>query len=413
MRRFLAGLAMALLASSSAAAADRPDPVPAALIAANTSTLSYAGGRLAGPGADVLRRATDGAQFVLLGEEHYDREIPLLAGALYRMLHDERGFRHLVVEQEGTAMEEATRPGARGDARRIGDAARRYPYTFEFSSDQDLGLLAQVGRTESNPDPIWGIEQTTGAARSLEELQTLAPTPRLKALVSAALAEARTGEDIAHFPPKYLPAPTTLKRLQDLKAAFGARPGSRADVLLTNLVKSAEIYSYYVRAEAGEPVGLYNNTVREAWFKTNFMRHYRAAQARGEAIPKAMFKFGDWHMYHGLGPSGAFTIGNMVTELAITNDMHAVGIQLVAPDTAADWKDISPEQKALLPAAYPTEPTLVDLRPLRVYGKLLRDRAPADKQWLVRLLLNGYDFILVIPNSGPATTTMSGLKLPG
>ena len=71
--------------------------------------------------------------------------------------------------------------------------------------------------------------------------------------------------------------PATQGRLEALQRAFGAPPGNRADFLLFGLVKSAEIFGYDRRAGAGEWVGLFNNTVREAQFKRNFMIQYREA----------------------------------------------------------------------------------------------------------------------------------------
>jgi len=63
----------------------------------------------------------------------------------------------------------------RGNAERIATIARQYPSLFEFSSDEDLTLLALVGGLERNEDAIWGVEQSTGAVRYLEELVALAP----------------------------------------------------------------------------------------------------------------------------------------------------------------------------------------------------------------------------------------------
>ena len=88
-------------------------------------------------------------------------------------------------------MEDALQPGARGDVRALAAIARRDPYLIGFASDQDLQFLADVARTEKGPDPIWGLEQTQGTTRYLEELGKLAPTPKVRAACESLLEAAR------------------------------------------------------------------------------------------------------------------------------------------------------------------------------------------------------------------------------
>ena len=92
-----------------------------------------------------------------------DHATPLFAGALFRMLHDAHGYRHLVVEQDPVAIEDALQPDVRGHAERIAAHARRYPTLYEFDTDEDLAFLAQVGDLVPGSDAIWGVEQATGA----------------------------------------------------------------------------------------------------------------------------------------------------------------------------------------------------------------------------------------------------------
>ncbi len=162
------------LAAVSASAQESP-PSVADLVARNSYTFTFSETTLRGTGADFLRRQTAGAQFVLLGEDHMDHATPLFAGALFRMLHDAHGYRHLVVEQDPVAIEDALQPDIRGRAERIAEHARRYPSLYEFDTDEDLAFLAQVGSLVPGTDAIWGVEQATGATRYLEELVALAP----------------------------------------------------------------------------------------------------------------------------------------------------------------------------------------------------------------------------------------------
>ena len=401
-----ASLALAPIAAL-AQSAQSAAPDLEALISGATHEFSFAGGELSGPGAAFLRQATARSQFVLVGESHFDHDTPQFAGALFHMLQREHGFDHLVVEQDGVGIEDTLAPGVRGDPQAIANLAKRYPTLLGFASDQDLELLADVAARVKGPHPVWGVEQTQGAARYLEELDRLAPTPALKAMIAPLLAEARrydTRETLGKF---LAEDRTTLGRLQALQAAFKAPPGSRADLLLTGLVTSAEIYSYYMRAQAGEPVGLLNNTVRETWLKGGFVQRYRAQAPPGQPL-KAMFKFGGEHMIRGLDSVSAFPIGNFAHEFAISNGMEAYGVLVVPTGDYAKITDYPAYERGLFPKTEPTKPVLIDLRALRNDQKFFRAKVAAEDQWLFRALINGYDSIVILPNSRQATFDRTG-----
>ena len=133
------------LAAVSATAQESP-PRVADLVARNSYTFEFSATTLRGAGADFLRGQTAGTQFVLLGEDHMDHATPLFAGALFRMLHDAHGYRHLVVEQDPVAIEDALQPDVRGHAERIAAHARRYPTLYEFDTDEDLDVSRPGGR---------------------------------------------------------------------------------------------------------------------------------------------------------------------------------------------------------------------------------------------------------------------------
>ena len=298
-------LALAALVMATGAVAQTPAPVDTRpLLAAATRPFTYDGGELAGPGADFMFGQMANAQFVFLGESHHDHEVPIFAGALFARLQADLGYRYLAVEQDLLAIEAVN--SYRGDLSKIVALAKRYPTHIGFASDQDLAFLAQASKSARPGDPtVWGLEQAQGVAPYLEELIPLASDAATKATTHALLDEVRIKETRANQGAFIHDDATALPRLEALKAAYGAKPGSRADLLLTGLVTSARIYSYNRRANAGERVGLYNNTEREALFKRAFMGHYRQV-ASAKSLPKVMFKFGSWHGYRGRSPGGAF-----------------------------------------------------------------------------------------------------------
>jgi hypothetical protein len=383
-------------------------PVPAELLARASHSFAYDRSSLSGDGARFLREQTAGCQFVLFGEDHMDHATPIFAGALFRMLHDVHGFRHLVVEQDPVAIEEALAPAARGSADRIAALSVRWPTLFEFDTDEDLTLLADVGALVPGPGAIWGIEQATGATRYLEELVALAPNEAARNSARLLLDEARAADSGPSYSVNWLIAPRTPEALDNLARAFAASADSRAERLQGSLAKSAEIFGYYRRAEAGEFVGLYNNTVREEVLKSNFLERYRAAEAR-EGAPKAMFKFGANHLYHGKNPTQAFPIGNLAHEMAISRGSRAYGLFVIMlGEGYRTYQDYPAWLRTLLPAMEPHEPTLVDLRALRPYQRLLRDLVDPADLWEQRALLHGYDAVVLLPGSRPGERKLGG-----
>lgn len=362
---------------------------------------------LAGPGAEHLRRETARAQYFLFGEDHHDHDTPRLAIGIYRMLRQAHGFDVLVVEQDPLAIEAINQPPLRGDVKQIAALARRYPMHLGFASDQDLAFLADASRQ----GPVWGVEQAQGVDRYLEELRRLAANDALETRIAVLLAEARAKEK-RETPGAFIhDDPTTLPRLEKLQADFGAAPGSRAAELLAALVETARIYSYNRRGMAGEYVGLYNNTEREALFKRHFVRRYNAAAPDGQPL-KAMFKFGSWHMYHGKSPGQAYTIGNFAHEHAIWSGLEAYGIYVIALGGHAAWTDVPAWLRPLLPAKPPKGPLLIDLRPLKPYARPLRESVAEADQWQLRDLLQGFDAIVILPDSRKASWALTGFPAP-
>ena len=142
----IAFLPLLLLAAQAAAETPPPAPDPAALVEEHSRPFAYTAEALTGPGAEFLRQATAGSQFVLLGEGHLDHEVPIFAGALYGMLHRVHGFRTVVVEQDPIAIEDALAAERRGDPEKLARHARRYNTLYEFDSDEDLSFVARAAR---------------------------------------------------------------------------------------------------------------------------------------------------------------------------------------------------------------------------------------------------------------------------
>lgn len=380
------------------------------LLARQMRPFAFSRAGISGPGAEFIQRETASAQFVLLGEYHMDRDTPIFSEGLFRALRRVHGLSYLVVENDPLAIDTITARPYRGDVRRVAELVRAYPAHIGFASDQDLEFMASVAALQKGSVPtVWGIEQAQGAHRYLEQLVPLAPNAIARAEAERLLALAR--RESRQNPGIFLhDEPKAVEWLQALKASFAARRGSRADHLLSQLIASAEIYSYNRRAST-EPVGLYNNTIREQLFKTNFMSRYRHA-AKGGKLPKVLFKMGGNHMYRGKSPVQAFTIGNFAHEFAIANDMRAYGM-LVLPvgGHTAGLGDFPSWYQPILPAVLPTEPVVIDLAPLKPIASKFTRQVRVEDQWRLRDTIHGFDAIVILPQSAKASFDLTGFPV--
>jgi hypothetical protein len=354
--------------------------------------LAIHGDRLEGPGAEWLLSVAKEAQFVLLGEEQHDaRDIPLFDLALVKALK----FPHVAVEQDPVGIEMILQPAYRGQPQRMGELLHRYPTLLGFASDQDLEFLAAAGGS------IWGLEQAQSPAAYLTELIRYAPNADVQSIAVALLNEAQTKESTRADFGKFIAAdPTALDKLTRLRDAFKAKPESRADFLLGGLVKSAEIYSYYRRAEAGERVGLFNNTVREAWLKLGFLRHYRTARDK-----RAIFKLGANHLGRGLNATNAWSLGNLLHELAISNGKEAFGIDLWSLEAGNLPEDFS-WLKPLLPGK--VAPMVIDLVALRPVSRSLIEKLPEKDREKLRREIFSWEALVMLPSTGASTWSYTG-----
>lgn len=389
-------------------------PSPEQIVARASHPIEWNGRSLAGPGAERLVEAAADAQFMILIESHNDQATPLITADLFRKLNQAHGFNYLAIEQDPFGMESASSPPLRGRLDLIAAYARSYPYSFTFSSDEELQLLAEAGRISSAGDqPIWGVDQYFGATAPLEELLREAPPGEALTLAAALLDEARALEtrrdakgrrDQANHHFLSSNAAAKADRLAALREAMAPTQGSRADELLNGLQTSAEIYSYYERAKerdrSGAPLGLLNNSVREDWMKRRFMRHYRAAEASDGERPRVLLKAGYWHAVRGRGPGNVFTLGNFLHEFAIAKGAKALTVQVVP---LREWwpshDRIDPPYRVLISPDALDRPTLVDLRPLRAHLHMGQDfeLAGADLTQF-RDLVFGVDYALFMPS---------------
>jgi hypothetical protein len=398
-------LPLALLFVSGQTQAPEQEATLRRLVQENRYSIRLEDGLLVGPGGDFLRRETRNVQFVGLGERHFNRDIPAITTALFRDLQRLHGFEYLAVENSPLAMRTFSQRPHRGSLDQMLSYVRKYPYAIAFNNDQEIEMLAEISRlSKARSRPIWGLDQEFGALHALDFLHSRATresqrraVERLRPRVAEVEEGPRSQE--SHWMSRHARAVD----FERLRTEYAPAEGSEEEFVIRQLALSQEIYSYFPgTGPSGEPVGRLNNYVREENMKALFVDEYRRAQQRGDATPKVILKFGQWHLYRGLSPGGIYPLGNFASEFAKYNRMESLNI-FFAIQSGEELPD-EPNWNALRPfidATKVDEWALYDLRPLRNYwfaGLLPINTAPFSR------LVNGFDLVFVLGGSQPATT---------
>jgi len=385
----------------------------AELLQQSTYPIALENGELKGPGAALILDSAAGTQFVALGEEHYNFYIPDITTALFAALHERYGYQFLMTEQDPVMMELVSRPPVRGDLQEINALATEYPMGVTFNSEQELRMLADLGRiSTTRGDVIWGCDQGFGVTHTLDQLlQELGDEDtRAADAVRAFRQIAAENEAVRDLSDGTFMFHQDAADFISLKAQVNPPPGSRSEWLLDVLVNSSQIYDYYENGNQGLLPGYYeNNRFREEHLKDLCLAKYRAA-AKQDPLPRALMKFGTWHLYQGLSPTRLHTIGDFFAGVARFNGQGFLSIQFVSrPDNPEEhmseigfiWpfvRDLDPDEFAV-----------IDLRPFRPYPNRALVQNGESEEWaaehkedFVRLVY-GYDLIFFIGASKEAT----------
>lgn len=400
---------LGLLFGSAAVQAEEPD-LPT-LLQQNTHSISLAGSALSGPGAELLMRLAEGTQFVALGEEHYNYYIPGITTALFQELQARYEYHYFMTEQDPVMMELYSGSPVRGNPEMVNGLAMRYPMGITFNSDQELKMLSDLGRiSEAQGDVIWGCDQGSGVTHVLDQLIDEIDDEQALAAVHELRARAADAESVRDFKTAHFIADAGVDVFEELKSRVNPLPGSRAEWLLDVLINSSIIFGYYENGSNGLLPGYYeNNRYREEHLKDLCLSKYRATE-KHESHPKALMKFGSWHLYEGLSPTRMHTIGDFFSNVARFNGYEYLSINFVSrpEDLAASTQDIGfiwPFIRDLESDEF----AIIDLRPFRRYpNRLLVEKAEGEewveqhKEDFVRLVY-GYDLIFYIGQTRSAT----------
>jgi hypothetical protein len=380
----------------------------------NRASISVKDGKLAGPGAEVLRTALVEAQFVALGEDHGIRQIPEFAAALCAELAP-HGFHHMGLEIGAYIAPELEKMARSADgAKQLAEFEKNYPETIAFYNWQEEFAMLQKCESAASPGhlTIWGLDQEFMGATGFLADKILAtnPGPEAKAAIETLLKETIEAHATATktgSPGDLFMMTAKQDELDRVRGLLKKQGKPEAQKLFDALLVSREIYQknmaddYYL-----------SNRQRALLMKKNFSEPFAASSQSNGVLPKVFFKFGAYHMFRGINPLHSSELGNLISEAAEANQLKSVHILIagvkgeqlrfagIGKPAEAGPLDLAGDKdspflffKPLFDTQVENSWTLYDLRALRdgfsKYGKI-------DPE-LERVIF-GYDFVVFIPD---------------
>lgn len=404
-------LSLASLCAASAHA-QTAAPLPFAdRLAQAVSPLTVGPEGFSGPGAAILSNVIDASRYVLIGESHLSREIPVFTTNVCRLMAagDQKtgGLTAMAVEigpeAAGVVNAQLRAPDRE---QQMSDFMIAHPDAMAFLNGRDESQTAADCADVAGPDfKLWGLDQEFfGASGYLfEQMLSAAPGPLSRARIEALAEQERTATQAAlasGSPGDLFLFTVTEAMLDQAGTAIDQDGGDRTKALFAALRETRAIY-----LSSGSGHGDSNGR------RARLMKRTLAAHLAQTPQARVLMKFGAWHLYRGFNPLGQRDVGNFVAEHADGTGATSVNLIVVGArgveagyngvgrqvkvhdfDTTTgeddDWvKDVMLARPSDTPSG---DWSLIDLRLLRS-----ADLEALTPEW--RELIRGYDLAVVAP----------------
>lgn len=371
-------------------------------------------GTFTGDGADVLKNAVAQARYLLIGEDHFTREIPLFTAAICRLAAP-AGLAGMALEVSPDEAEfVASRLSQPGRWDQTIALTRKYPASIAFlESKQENDLIETCAQLSRDPSfDVWGLDQAfVGSANWLiDKMLASHPGPlamaELERLKKVAAQNAALALTSGAYGPLFLLNPSSKQELQAAASAVSQDGGPEVQRIFHELQLSQAIYSEQANGDG--------NYKRAKLLKQNFEM---AVQSLPPAArdQKIIVKFGDWHLYKGFNPLHHLDLGDYIAEYADGNNEESLHICVLGakgihrtigkygqPSATQNFTLVEdPMYSWMVPAIanqFLDSWTLYDLRKLRFQS------LPGVDPNFARLI-DGYDLLVIIPEITPADLT--------
>jgi len=338
--------------------------------------LEITDGVLTGPGADDLLNSCRSSHFVLFGEAHGVAGIAELVSAAHRSLANSGADSHSADSSYRLVIEAGDWFVTQIATGELDDTLNRNPYSLAFDYDGDLALIEQVQEAGNHPDSIIGVDQEACAIHPFEYLSKEAESYSARQLAKCLNLKA------LFLSGRYI----RTNYQNDLKAVrerSASDPGALE--VVDSVSDSMEIFVDHVE-------GRINKSVVQR--ESRMMNLFDQAVDRLPSDSRFIFKMGGAHTVRGIGPNGIKTLGEHVAN-------HANGVgQKSLHISIYPWRE---DGAISLPIEYRThEYVLVNCR--KLLNSLQTDTTTVDEVLSTRL--NNVDWIILIPNSKPASKSI-------
>ncbi len=419
--KFFVVAAAWLLAGSPALAADTPvAPAPDTnALAGMVSTFEVDQLGLHGPGAERLATEIKKAQYVLIGEDHLSREIPLFASGVCRLMAPD-GLDAFAVEVGPEAARVVNQTLRRPDrVSRLSAFLQSHRDVMAFQNGQDESDMAATCARVAGPKfQMWGLDQEFFGATGflLEEMLAAHPGPvsKKKIIDLQGLEKAAAQKAVASGNPgAFVLFNLSDEQMTSASKAIQRDGGPRVISLFNAMAKTRDIYI------AQNKSGFASNRARSLLMKQTLVEYLKSAGPK----PRLLFKFGDVHTVRGINGLGQLDLGNFVSERAdgegVTSLNIAVyGLKGVHAQYAGVARNLDHQPfvmtddpdyawlKELLALRTDTSPanawTVIDLKALRFH-------APKTISADLRAKLRGVDLLVLAPELSPSALIEPGL----
>ncbi len=401
---------MASVALALTLCAGAPPPTIETLVRANRHALTIANGTLSGDGGALVANAVRNARIVALGEDHFTREVPQFGEALCNLMADDLAA--LVLETGPIATADlAPLLKSHDGERQVAAFTTRYPNGVAFlDSRSDSAFASHCAQVSRNSRyKLIGVDQEFlgSAGLIIDHILKTKLSPQARKEMVALSADERTTAARARGtgdPSDLLLDSISDARIAEVRRVLALGASSEARQMFDALAESHDIY-------AKNWVGAWDSNL----VRSNLMKRLFVAQA--PRTGRVLLKFGDFHLYKGVGPLGLRDLGNYVAELADGEGRPSLHILMLGAQGVRatfggygrpygrepfkmvddpDYRWLRPVVDSLLPGGW----TVFDLRPFRQTRI-----ADLDTDW--RRTINGYDLLVVVPELTPSATVGS------
>lgn len=344
-------------------------------------------GRFSGAGWDSLVADGRRSEYVLLGEEHFLAEIPLFTSVYASTV----GFQHFVTETDPFSLKSLEKAILSNTTKTYDSILKNYGHSLSFFAlKPEIEMLKAMTKRGTK---LYGIEQVLMNADKwmAEELKQVTKSSEAASVYTRISKQSQEMFDAFAKNPNatsmYMLAPGFE---EDLKALEAMKLSGVEQERISALRMSREIYLNQ------------DHALRIKLMKHQLMKIY-PEWGNG----KTLFKFGAVHMPRGESLLKIYDIGNLVHNLAESRFQKSLHILVLGIEgtQGGPFKFIPPHpynaKEGLLAALKPIFDAVSGdswhCFALKAIQQQLKKAGQSPKDDLMRRILEGYDYLVVIP----------------